>query len=153
MPQGQLAPLPTWPRIVFSRDDASGAAKGLVEPARIMIVEDDYLIASESALRDAGFEVVGIATSAEEALQLAGTERPLLVVMDIRLSGRRDGVDAAIDLFSLHGIRSVFATAHHTSETRARAQPANPLAWIAKPCTMHSLVAVVRKAVHDVQAK
>ena len=53
--------------------------------------------------------------------------------MDVRLGGQRDCVDAAINLFSLHGIRCLFATAHHTPETPARAEPANPLAWVSKP--------------------
>ena len=150
-----LAPPAERPRIVYSRDDTTGAAKGQVKPARIMIAEDDYLIASEmeGALRDAGFEVVGVAASAKEAVELASVHRPLLVVMDIRLSGQRDGVDAAIDLFSLHGIRCVFATAHPTPETQARAKPATPLAWVSKPYTMPSLIEAVRKAVRDVQAK
>jgi CheY-like chemotaxis protein len=73
--------------------------------------------------------------------------------MDIRLSGKRDGIDAAIELFSLHGIRCVFATAHHTAETRQRAEPANPLAWVAKPYSMASLIAVVRKAINDLQER
>jgi two-component system, response regulator PdtaR len=147
----RLASPPFRPRIVFSRDDAAGAAKGPVEPARIMIVEDDHLIASEmeSALRDAGFDVVGIGASAEEALDLAAEQRPQLVVMDVRLNGDRDGIEAAIELFSLHNIRCVFATAHHTPATRQRAQPAKPLAWLPKPYTMPSLIEVVRKALHE----
>jgi two-component system, response regulator PdtaR len=153
-PDGHLAPPAERPRIVYSRDDTTGAAKSQVKPARIMIAEDDYLVASEmeGALRDAGFEVVGIAASAKEVLELASVQRPLLVVMDIRLSGQRDGVDAAIDLFSLHGVRCVFATAHHAADTRLRAKPANPLAWVAKPYTMKALIKVVRKAVQDVRA-
>jgi two-component system, response regulator PdtaR len=153
--QEHLAPPAERPRIIYSRDDTTGAAKRQVNPARIMIAEDDYLIASEmeGALREAGFEVVGIAASTKEVLELASVHRPLLVVMDVRLSGQRDGVDAAIDLFSLHGIRCVFATAHHTPQTRARAEPANPLAWVSKPYTMPSLIEAVRKAVRDVPRK
>jgi len=153
-PDGHLAPRPGRPRIVYSRDGTTGPANAQFEPARLMIVEDDYLIASEmeGALRDAGFEVVGIAESAEQAVELASAHGPLLAIMDIRLSGGRDGADAAIDLFSLHGIRCVFATAHHTAETRKRAKPANPLAWLAKPYTMQALLVVVRNAVQDVRA-
>jgi two-component system, response regulator PdtaR len=139
--------------VVFSRDDNSGAVKGPSGAARVLIVEDDHLVGSEmeGALEHAGFSVVGIGTSAEEVLQLAAEHRPQLVVMDIRLKGQRDGIDAAIDLFSLYGIRCVFATAHHTAETRKRAEPASPLAWIAKPYTMASLVAAVRKALNDIK--
>lgn len=141
------------PGAVSARDDSSGTEKGAPEPARIVIVEDDFLVASEieGTLTDAGFQVCGIASSADEAVALARTERPALMVMDIRLNGTRDGIDAALELFSAHGIRCVFATAHHHADTRARAQAAKPLAWLAKPYTMPSLVMTVRAALRDLQ--
>jgi DNA-binding NarL/FixJ family response regulator len=149
----QLASAPSRPRVVFSRDNTSDVGKRPPKPAHILIVEDDHLVASEmeDALLDAGFDVAGVASSADEVLQLAADHKPQLVVMDIRLNGKRDGVDAAIDLFSLYGIRCVFATAHQAADTRKRAEPAKPLAWIAKPYTMASLIEVVRKAVYDLK--
>src|SRR4029079_19266314 len=83
-----IFPTPTFP-VAFSRDDPAGAAKTRAE-ARVLIVEDDYLVAAEieNALDTAGFDVIGIANSADEALELAAAERPLLAVMDIRLNGR-----------------------------------------------------------------
>jgi len=117
--------------------------------AWILIVEDDYLIAmqAESALTDAGFSIVGVATTADEALALARTQTPVLAVMDIRLAGKRDGVDAAGDLFRELGVRCVFATAHDDQHVRARAEPFAPLAWLTKPYSMASLVLAVREAI------
>jgi len=139
------------PRIVFARDDASGSEKQSAEPVCILLVEDDFLVASqmESALVDAGFDIAGVATTADEAIQLSTVHRPLLVVMDIRLGGKRDGVDAALELFRKLGIRCVFATAHIDVATRRRAEQAAPLAWVPKPYAMPSLVEVVRRAVLD----
>jgi DNA-binding response OmpR family regulator len=73
---------------------------GRAKPAGILIVEDDYLVSvqAEAALTDAGFDVVGVANSAEAARELARTGKPDLVVMDIRLAGDRDGVDIAKEL-------------------------------------------------------
>lgn len=141
-------------RLVFARDDVSGAREETAEPVRIMIVEDDFLIASEieGALIEAGYEVAGIAASAEEAIELAAARRPLLAVMDIRLVGPRDGIDAALELFGTHGVRSIFATAHQTPETRQRAQPANPLGWVPKPYSMPSLVEAVRQAIRNLRS-
>jgi DNA-binding NarL/FixJ family response regulator len=115
------------------------------EPARILIVEDDFLIAmqTETALAEAGFHVVGTATTAEEAIILAREQRPSLAVMDIRLAGERDGVDAASQLFRELNIRCIFATAHEDPRTRERAEPYAPLGWLAKPYTMPSLVNLV----------
>jgi DNA-binding NarL/FixJ family response regulator len=136
------------PDVVFSRDDRGGATRAVAETARILIVEDEYLVAveMEGQLTEAGFEIVGIAGSAEEALTYAAAQRPVLVIMDIRLRGRRDGIDAALELFAKHGIRCVFVSAHYDAEARARAQAANPLAWLPKPYSMPYLIEVVRGA-------
>ena len=132
-------------RLVFARDDASASHAGPTDAPKILIVEDDFLVAEQmmNALGEAGFQTTSFA-SAEEAIALAKTERPLLVIMDIRLAGKLDGVDAALELFRTLGTRCIFATAHHDADARRRAEPAQPLAWLHKPYTMFSLVEVVR---------
>jgi DNA-binding NarL/FixJ family response regulator len=112
----------------------------------ILIVEDDYLVASDlgAALTDAAFEVVGIAASADAALALASSTSPSVVLMDIRLAGKRDGIDAALELFQEHGIRCVFVSAHSDAEARRRAAPAMPLGWIEKPYSVATVVAFIR---------
>jgi DNA-binding NarL/FixJ family response regulator len=138
--------------MVFARDESSGAAASSDALPRILIVEDDFLVSSdmEAGLTDAGFAVVGIATSAQEAIELAAAEEPHLVIMDIRLDGPSDGVEAALAIFKSQGIRSLFASAYHDPETRRRAEPCAPLGWIAKPYPMRALVAAVRDAVRTV---
>ena len=84
----------------------------------------------EAALLEGGFEVIGPANSAEEAIALARRETPDLVIMNIRLVGPRDGIDAAREVFRSTGIRSLFATAHSTPEILRRAQDTAPLAWL-----------------------
>jgi two-component system, response regulator PdtaR len=131
-----------------SDDDAAERQTERVDAAgNILIVEDDFLIAmqAESALTDAGFSVSGVATTAEEALEMAKQRPPAIAVMDIRLAGRRDGIDAADDLFRELGVRCVFATAHDDQQTRARAEPFGPLGWLAKPYTMASLINMIRE--------
>ena len=140
------------PRQLFARDDAGGAGTSADAVPRVLIVEDDFLVSAavEAELVDAGFAVVGIATSAEQALELVADEAPHLVVMDIRLEGTTDGVDAAVEIFKTKGIRSLFASAYHDAETRRRAAAAEPLGWLAKPYAMHALVAAVREAMRKV---
>jgi two-component system, response regulator PdtaR len=135
----------------FSQDDVSGAGKQPARDGSILIVEDDFLIAAqmEATLKDAGFEIAGVAVSAAEALECASSQHPILCVMDIRLSGDRDGIEAAIELLRVHSIRCIFATAHSDNDVRRRAAAANPLGWLQKPYTMSSLTALVRRAVHD----
>lgn len=147
-PAGSFALPPTLPKGSQSRADGIEAAEREQVPARILIVEDDFLIAlqTEAALTEAGFNVVGTATTAEEALALAREQQPALAVMDIRLAGQRDGIDAAKDLFRELNIRCIFATAHDDPRTRERAESCAPLGWLAKPYTMASLVALVTEA-------
>jgi two-component system, response regulator PdtaR len=134
--------------VFFSRDESSGPERQPPHSPRILIVEDDFLVSiqTESALIEAGLDVTGIATSADEAVELATLQRPSLVVMDIRLAGERDGIDAALQLFREHGIRCIFATAHSDGETRKRGNAAAPLGWLPKPYTMTSLLDMVRSA-------
>ena len=150
-PARHLAPAHPRPRVVFAQDQTSRFETRTEKPARILIVEDDFLVAMqmESALADAGFEIASIASSGEDAIELAMSERPRLAVMDIRLAGDRDGVDTALTLFAEQGIRCVFATAHHDEHVRRRAEPAAPLGWLAKPYTMASLVTMVRRALDE----
>ena len=139
---------PFQPKIVFSQADRSEGCISADSPCRVLIVEDDYLVSIEMEieLAAAGFEVVGVAVSARQAIQIATATDPDLVIMDVRLEGLRDGVDAALDIFMAKGIRSLFASAHHDPETRRRAEAALPLGWLAKPYTMTSLVNAVREA-------
>ena len=143
---------PFRPRLVFSRDDAS-AGGGPSPAVRIMIVEDDYLVASQmsDSLADAGFEVAAVATSCEEAIGLARREKISFAIMDVRLAGKRDGVDCALELFTAHGIRCIFATAHADPHIKARAEPAKPLGWVQKPYSMASLIANVRKTLNALE--
>src|SRR4051794_37934673 len=91
-------------------DSPDAECAGNARAPRILLVEDDYFVALEleHELSDAGFEVIGIATTAEEAVNIGKSENPDLAIMDIRLGGHRDGVDAAIELFTTAGIRSIF---------------------------------------------
>jgi two-component system, response regulator PdtaR len=139
------------PRLAFARDDAAGSDKQPDTSERILVVEDDFLVAMqvESALIEAGFEVVGVASSGADAIELAISERPRLVVMDIRLAGARDGIDTALQLFAERGLRCIFATAHQDEHARRRAAPAAPLGWLQKPYTMPSLVEMVRRSLME----
>ena len=123
-------------------------------PPRILVVEDDFVVSLEieSALTEAGFEVVGVANSAEEAERRASEQRPALIVMDIRLATARDGVDAALAIFRSTGIRSIFATAHADPHTKERAADARPLAWVAKPYSTGSLIGTINQALDELKS-
>ncbi len=124
-------------------------AKASRQAVRILVVEDDFIAATdmEAVLTEAGYQVSGVADRADEAVRLAKSESPALVIMDIRLIGKADGVDAALEIFRETGIRCIFATAHHDAHMRSRAAPAAPLGWLPKPYAPHALIATVDRAV------
>jgi CheY-like chemotaxis protein len=140
-----------WPWRVFTTrsQDSGGPGKQPAPPARILLVEDDYFVAlsSEDALSDAGHDVVGVAANADDAVALAGAERPDLVVMDIRLSGLRDGIDAAKEIRDRFAIPSIFVTAQADPGTRQRGErEAHPLGWLMKPFAASELADAVADA-------
>lgn len=126
----------------------------MTTPPRILIVEDQYLVAvdCELHLRSAGMECVGVATTAATALDLAERARPDLIIMDIHLASRVDGVEAAIVIYERLGIRSIFASAHADDLTHKEAERAHPLAWVDKPYTSEQLISSVRCALKEVEA-
>src|ERR1051326_6668459 len=91
----RLAPPPDAPKRARPHSGPERELAGARHPARVLVVEDDFLIAmqTETALREAGFQVIGPATTAEEAVALAADAHPCLAVMDIRLASKRDGID------------------------------------------------------------
>jgi two-component system, response regulator PdtaR len=116
---------------------------------RILIVEDNPFVARqvETVLTDAGCEIADIVTTADDAVRVALERRPQLVLMDIYLPGKRDGVEAAIEIFERCGIRSILTSAPADAATKTRAEAARPLAWLPKPFTPKKLLATVEQAI------
>ena len=140
-----------WPQALFAREDSARSDKLTESPARILIVEDDFIVATEieTALSNAGFDVAGVAAFADEAVALAESQKPTLAVMDVRLGGERDGIHVAMEIFRKLGIRCIFATAHYDQHSLERAKPAMPFGWLQKPYSMVSLVNAVRRALKE----
>jgi DNA-binding NarL/FixJ family response regulator len=124
-----------------------GAGAGTAK-RRVLVVDDEWLISTqiEQILTTAGFEVVGTAADATSAVALADRERPDLVLMDIRLQGAVDGVDAAREIADRFGIRSLFVSAHTDPGTITRTRAARPLGWLPKPFTQAELLQAVQAA-------
>ena len=122
---------------------------------RILIVEDEMLIAlvAEDDLTEAGHEVVGIAATAERAVELATALRPDLALMDVRLASARDGIDTATEFRHRLGIPAILATGSMDAENLRRAASAAPLEWLVKPYTSDQLRAAVARAARCVPSR
>jgi CheY-like chemotaxis protein len=128
--------------------EGSVASPSKAGACRILVVEDEFLIALtvEDVLAAAGYDVVGIAATYEEAVALAERTRPELVLMDIRLASSRDGIEAAIAIRERFDIPALFVSANLDPENRGRAAPAAPAGWLSKPYSPEKLRAAVAAA-------
>ena len=129
--------------------DELKAVAGDTARLRVLIVEDEFFISLETdfLLKELGHTPVGVAVSAEEAVAMAERHRPDVVLMDIRLSGARDGIYAAEAILSRFDIPSIFVTTNTDPHTRQRALAVGGLGFIEKPVTKERLVAGLKAAV------
>jgi PAS domain S-box-containing protein len=117
---------------------------------RVLIVEDELIIAQDLShtLRRIGHSVIDVVTSGEEALQSVSQHTPDLVLMDIRLSGAVDGIEAARHIHSRWGIPVVFLTAHADDQTVREALLAEPWAYLLKPFDERELEVAIAVAAY-----
>lgn len=109
--------------------------------ARILIAEDEALIAEELSEKVSrmGLEVVGVVDTGEGAVRLAESAAPDLVLMDIRLKTRLDGIEAAGQIRERFGISVIYLTAHSDDATIERAAVTEPLGYLLKPVAEREL--------------
>ncbi len=118
-------------------------------PARILIVEDDQIIAADLSLKvqGLGHEVVGIAMSGEEAIGLAGQCKPDLVLMDIQLDTAMGGGEAASIIQERVGASIIFVTALPSADFRGQSDGmSEERIYLGKPFSRVQLEAVVATA-------
>src|SRR6266702_6434821 len=103
--------------------------------ASILIVEDEAIVAADLAgmLGRLGYEISGTTPRGEEAINLARERQPDLVLMDIRLAGAIDGVEAAEIIHREFDLPVIFLTAHSDHATLERAKLSEPFGYLLKP--------------------
>lgn len=102
---------------------------------RILVVEDETIVAADlqARLRDLGYDPAGLVTAGEAALAEAEAMEADIVLMDIQLKGRVDGIEAAEQIRKKLGIPVVFLTAHIDEATFQRARITAPFGYVRKP--------------------
>ncbi|MDZ7392217.1 MAG: PAS domain S-box protein [candidate division KSB1 bacterium] len=118
--------------------------------ARILVVEDIAITAMDikRRLQTLGYQVVGIAASGEDAIAKAQRERPDLVLMDIKLKGEMDGVQAAEEIRRHLDIPVVYLTAYSDETTLQRAKITQPFGYVLKPFEERELHTAVEMALY-----
>ncbi len=118
--------------------------------AQILIVEDEAIVSLDirKTLIGAGYRVAHVAASAEDALRSMESAMPDLVLMDIHIQGKLDGVETAAIIRQRYQVPVIFVTAHADAETLERAKASQPFGYIVKPISKQSLTSSVEMALH-----
>jgi diguanylate cyclase (GGDEF)-like protein/PAS domain S-box-containing protein len=106
-----------------------------MQKVRMLVVEDERIVSMDlqRRLKTMGYEVVGAAVSGEEAIQKAEALRPDMLLMDVMLAGKMDGIEAAEIIRGRFGIPVIYLTAYADSSTLERAKVTEPFGYILKP--------------------
>jgi PAS domain S-box-containing protein len=116
--------------------------------ARILVVEDDPMVSKllEVMLGHFGFDVTGVVSSGEAAIEATVASVPDLVLMDVNLEGELDGIQAATYIYGVFSVPVVFLTGSVDDETINRAKTAEPFGFQPKPFTSGELCATIEAA-------
>jgi len=132
-------------------------AENISPEPRALIVEDEILIAEELRVRLSrlGFCVINAVDSADEGVAIATRERPDLVLMDIRLKGTKDGIEAACEIRKQVDLTIVYLTAYSDRRTVERVKKTEHDGFILKPFHRHELQFAIEIAMqrHPVRGK
>ena len=117
----------------------------------VLVVEDDYFIAHgvAAAFQGAGFEILGPFANSDAALGAARAACPRLTVMDVRIKGRRDGVEAARELRTICDCPILFHTDYADAETTARMRAVPNAELLRKPAPAAALLDAARLALTE----
>jgi CheY-like chemotaxis protein len=116
--------------------------------ARIMVVEDNNIVVMElrDRLQNLGYAIAAVAPYGEEAIEKAAETRPDLVLMNIRLRGDIDGIEAAKEIRERFDIPVVYLSALTDQDTLRRAEMTEPYGYIIKPFDERQLQATIEMA-------
>jgi CheY-like chemotaxis protein len=121
-----------------------------MEKPAIFIVEDESIVANDirETLLSLGYDVKGIAKSGETAVEMVQKIRPDLVLMDIHLAGKMDGVEAAGNIHALCNIPVIYLTAYADKPLLERAKVTEPYGYVLKPYDERELHSVIEMALY-----
>lgn len=118
-------------------------------PLKIILVEDDQITSKliSKTVVDAGFELLKVICHGEEAIEQIPLLKPDIVLMDIMLEGKMNGIDAARHLKFKYSVPIIYITAHSDPETVKKASDTEPYGYILKPINRQNLLIYIEIAV------
>lgn len=116
----------------------------------ILIVEDENIVALDiqQRLKSMGYAIAGRAITGQSAIDKAVETQPNLVLMDIRLKGDMDGIEAAEQIRNRYDIPIIYLTAHADEATLQRAKLTAPYAYLIKPFEDRELQSTIEMVIY-----
>ena len=121
----------------------------------ILIVEDEAVVALEmkNNLEAMGYKVVGSTDNGPQAIELSQQLKPNIILMDIRLKGPMDGIDAALEIRKFEKIPVVFLTAYAEEDKLQRAKIIMPFGYLLKPVQDRDLKVTIEMALNNARVE
>ncbi len=124
---------------------------------KILVVEDESIVAKDiqNRLKKIGYDVLAVACSGEEAINKAAETSPDLVLMDIRIKGDMDGVEAAGQIYTRFNVPVIYLTAYADADTLERAKITEPVGYLLKPFKERELYTTIETGLskHRIERK
>ncbi|WP_103867184.1 LytTR family DNA-binding domain-containing protein [Aquimarina sp. I32.4] len=113
----------------------------MMKNKKVLIVEDEFSIALDikTSLEKIDYFVVGIADSYDEAMKYTAETAPDIIVMDVNISGEKNGIDTAEEIYYKYKVPVVFLTAYCDNHTFAEALQSKPFGFLLKPFKIKEL--------------
>ena len=118
--------------------------------SNVLIVEDEALVALEirECVEHLGHNVSAVVDTAQDAVQHALSRKPDLIIMDIRLKGTMDGIEAASLIRKSASVPVIFLSAYSGDEFLERAKITEPYGYLLKPIHEEQLESAIRMTIH-----
>lgn len=125
------------------------------EPIQIIIVEDDDVIAFDLkiSLQKLGYEVLALFKTGEELLPALNKYQPNLVILDIQLAGKLDGINVGDLLQNHYQLPFIYLSSQIDEQTLSRAKLTQPYAYLLKPLNVKELQATIEIALHKFRSQ
>ena len=121
-----------------------------MDKTKILVVEDEVIVAMEmkQQLENLGYDVVGVANTGKEAVDISLEKNPDVILMDIMLKGDMDGIEAAEKIRGFQDNHIIYTTAYSDAELLERAKLTEPNGYILKPLISKEVDANIQMALY-----
>ena len=123
----------------------------MIIDAKVLIVEDEFIEATDlkRRLEKLGYSVVGMVGNGKDAIKKSEELYPDLILMDIMLKGKMNGIEAAKKITENHDIPVIYLTAYFDGKTLEKAKKTAPYGYVIKPYEDMGLRSAIEMAVYN----